>query len=159
MFIRNSMISETKDIMKVYKNAKAFMIESGNKDQWTSGYPSRKLIEEDINKGNSYVCIIDDEIVGAFTYFVGIEPSYNRINGKWTKDEAYGVLHRLGISKRGMNLGEECIRYCLKDCKYLRIDTHKANTPMRILLKKNGFNKCGVVYLNDGSERIAYDKD
>ena len=41
MFIRNSMISETRDIMKVYKNAKAFMIESGNKDQWTSGYTSR----------------------------------------------------------------------------------------------------------------------
>lgn len=159
MVIRNSIISETSDIMKVYVNAKAFMIETGNNDQWSGAYPSTKLIEDDINKGNSYVCIIDGEIVGAFTYFLGIEPSYKKIIGKWTKDEAYGVIHRMGISKRGMNLGKECIKYCLKDCKYLRIDTHKANTPMRKLLKNNGFNECGLVYLKDGSERIAYDKD
>lgn len=159
MLIRNSVISELEDIMKVYENAKAFMRESGNFEQWIKGYPYKSLIADDIEQGNSYVCVEKEEIIGVFTFVVGIEPDYNVIEGKWTKDKDYGVIHRIGIKKRGINLGEACIRYCLKKCDYIRIDTHRLNTPMQKLLKGMGFNECGVIHLKDGSERIGYDKE
>lgn len=38
------------------------------------------------------------------------------------------------------------------------IDTHKDNKITRHLIEKNGFAKCGIIYVADGSPRIAYEK-
>jgi RimJ/RimL family protein N-acetyltransferase len=40
----------------------------------------------------------------------------------------------------------------------IRIDTHRDNAIMQHLLEKNGFVKCGIIYVEDGSPRIAYQK-
>ena len=40
----------------------------------------------------------------------------------------------------------------------LRIDTHRDNAPMRGALEKLGFVPCGTVTVDDGTERIAYEK-
>ena len=29
---------------------------------------------------------------------------------------------------------------------------------MQNVIEKNGFNRCGIIYVKDGSERIAYEK-
>ena len=51
-----------------------------------------------------------------------------------------------------------CIGWCYDQCGSILIDTHRQNIPMQRTLKKNGFTRCGVIYLEDGSERIAYQK-
>lgn len=40
----------------------------------------------------------------------------------------------------------------------MRIDTHENNKVMQHLIKKNGFQECGIIYVEDGSPRIAYEK-
>ena len=40
----------------------------------------------------------------------------------------------------------------------IRIDTHEDNKPMRRFLEKCGFKFCGIIYLEDGSKRLAYEK-
>ncbi|HBN29292.1 MAG TPA: GNAT family N-acetyltransferase, partial [Clostridiaceae bacterium] len=40
----------------------------------------------------------------------------------------------------------------------IKIDTHRENKSMQRLLKKNGFEYCGIIYLKDKSERIAFEK-
>ena len=45
-----------------------------------------------------------------------------------------------------------------KKYKNLRIDTHEDNIPMRSFLLKHGFVECGIIYLENGEERIAYHK-
>ena len=40
----------------------------------------------------------------------------------------------------------------------IKIDTHKENFVMRGLLEKNGFEYCGIILLEDGAERVAYEK-
>ena len=40
----------------------------------------------------------------------------------------------------------------------IRIDTHAQNTTMQRQLEKNGFAECGIVYMADGAERIAFQK-
>ena len=40
----------------------------------------------------------------------------------------------------------------------LRADTHADNKIMQHLLEKNGFTKCGIIHVEDGTPRIAYQK-
>ena len=39
-----------------------------------------------------------------------------------------------------------------------QIDTHKDNIPMQRVLLRNGFVYCGIIHLENGDERIAYQK-
>lgn len=45
-----------------------------------------------------------------------------------------------------------------KEVRSIRVDTHRDNISMQKMLLKNGFKYCGIIYLKDGSERLAYDK-
>ena len=53
------------------------------------------------------VLIVDDKVAGYAASVVGIEPTYQKINGEWknTNDD-YATFHRLAISSkyRGMHL-------------------------------------------------------
>lgn len=40
----------------------------------------------------------------------------------------------------------------------IRIDTHKDNKPMLHLIRKNGFTRCGVIIVDDGTPREAFQK-
>ena len=40
----------------------------------------------------------------------------------------------------------------------LRIDTHEDNKTMQALLTKNGFSYCGIIHLENGDPRLAYQK-
>ena len=42
--------------------------------------------------------------------------------------------------------------------KSLRADTHADNKIMQHLLEKNGFTRCGIIHVADGTPRIAYQK-
>jgi hypothetical protein len=46
----------------------------------------------------------------------------------------------------------------LEDSGNIRIDTHRDNVPMLSLLDKSGFERCGIIYLKNGDERIAFQK-
>ena len=41
---------------------------------------------------------------------------------------------------------------------YIRIDTHEDNYVMQNALAKQGFRRCGIIYVEDGTTRIAYDR-
>jgi hypothetical protein len=40
----------------------------------------------------------------------------------------------------------------------IRIDTHKDNTIMQHILESHHYIKCGTIYADDGTPRIAYQK-
>ena len=46
--------------LELFDIARSVMRNTGNMEQWTNGYPSQEVIEDDIVAGNSYVCM-DDE--------------------------------------------------------------------------------------------------
>lgn len=47
----------------------------------------------------------------------------------------------------------------LAQCGNIRIDTHRNNIPMQKTLIKNGYRVCGTIYLENGDERIAFQKE
>ena len=50
------------------------------------------------------------------------------------------------------------ITWCLEHCESLRADTHADNKAMQHLLEKNGFTRCGIIRVEDGTPRIAYQR-
>ena len=159
MKIRPACPRELDGIMKIYADARAFMKENGNPEQWGDHYPPRELICEDIARGCCRVCECDGEIVGVFYYAEGEDPTYRVIEGgAWLNDLPYGVIHRIATDRQRRGVASFCFAWALDRCKNLKIDTHRDNLPMQRSLAKNGFTRCGIVHLADGDERIAYQK-
>lgn len=50
------------------------------------------------------------------------------------------------------------IRLGMEQSDNIRVDTHKDNLVMQHILKKRGFRRCGIIYVKDGTERIAYQR-
>lgn len=159
MEIRRSKPNEIDAILALYGQARTFMVASGNPNQWNENYPGKAIIQQDMANKNSYVCIDDGEIVGTFMFVVGTDPTYANIyEGKWLNEEPYGVVHRITSAIRKQGVATACLEWCYKKCGNIRIDTHRDNIPMQNLLKKLGYVPCGIIYLKNGAERIAYQK-
>lgn len=79
-------------------------------------------------------------------------------NGEWHSDrEPYGVIHRVASNGVTKGVTRAAFSYGLERSGYVRIDTHEDNKPMQGALKKFGFRECGVIHLERGAERIAFD--
>lgn len=147
------------EMMEIYTYARKFMKEHGNPNQWGADYPLRSHIEEDIEKGQSYLCLENGKIACVFVYFTGEDPSYAHIEGgEWLNDREYGVVHRIASAEGTRGAATFCLNWCFKQCRNLRIDTHELNFPMQNLLKKLGFVRCGTIYVRDHSPRSAFQK-
>lgn len=167
MLIRKSDNSDIKFLMPIFEEARRTIATLGI-DQWQNGYPSEDVILDDIEKAQSYLCEIDGKVCGTFAMLENGEPTYDKIyDGKWlTGDSAeYIAIHRVAISvsTRGSGLSGKIIGYATEFAKSLgrgslRIDTHRGNVVMRRMLEKNGFKYCGIIYLEGGDERVAYEK-
>ena len=164
MKIRKSEPQDIDRIMEIYDFARDFMAKHGNPNQWgPTNWPPKELIHNDIENGNSHVCINDnDEIIATFFFIYGkdIEPTYSKIeDGSWIDDAPYGVIHRLAGDGSQNGVGLFCISWAYNQCKHIRIDTHIDNTVMQNLVEKLGFVHCGTIYVEqDDYPRLAYEK-
>lgn len=157
--IRRAEASELDEIMAIYSHAQDFMIANGNTEQWKKSYPSRELIEEDISLKRLFVCLSGEKIECVFMYERGDDPTYAKIyDGEWQNNLSYGVMHRIASRGEVRGISGYCLSFCFEDCKNLRADTHRDNKVMQRVFEKNGFTRCGIIKLADGSERIAYQK-
>lgn len=164
MRIRKTIEQDVPDIMKLYEYARHFMAEHGNPNQWgPTSWPPEWLIQEDVNAGNSYVCLNDDgQVIGTFFFACGkdIEPTYRVItNGTWRDDSPFGVIHRLAGNGTEKGIGAFCLDWVYDQCGHLKIDTHGDNIVMQRLLAKLGFERRGIIYVEeDEYPRIVYEK-
>ena len=144
-------------IMRIYDHARALMAQTGNPTQWGDGYPRRSLLEADIAQGNCYICVDDGGVQGVFVLIFWDEPAYVGIqNGAWKNDAPYAAVHRLAGSGKTKGVAKACFDFCKGQIANLRADTHEDNRIMQHLLEVNGFERCGIIHVEDGSPRIAY---
>lgn len=157
MQIRKATPDDLSKIMKIYEVARELMIESGNPNQWGRSYPSQDLIKNDIDNEVCHVICFDEIPHGVFALFSDNEPTYQYIeNGKWLNDDEYVTLHRIASDGEVHGIFSCAINYCKEISDNIRIDTHEQNLIMQKLIERNGFQKCGRIYVADGSPRIAY---
>ena len=158
MEIRRTKMADLENVLSIYDYAKVQMKLNGNPTQWKDNYPAKEVIVDDIKKGNSYVVEQDGALCGVFTFIIGSDPTYQRIEGRWLNEESYGTIHRIASNGRVKGVFRNCLNYCESKISNLRIDTHVDNKIMLHLIEKSNFKKCGIIYVRDGSPRIAYQK-
>ncbi len=166
--IRKTDIGDIDYVMPIFDEARRTIATLGI-DQWQNGYPNVEVIKLDIEKGGSYVVEKNSVIGASFAVVSDGEPTYDKIYlGEWksgNENRSYLAIHRVAISVklRGQGIASAMIEFCADMAKRqgrnsLRIDTHRGNVVMRRMLEKNGFEFCGVIYLQSGEERVAYEK-
>jgi len=158
--IREARQTDMADIMKVMDAAKGIMRQSGNMCQWGEGYPSEAVIFSDIEKHGGYVIKDVGRIVGYFAFLPSPEPTYSKIyDGEWLDDvQSYHVVHRIASYPDAHGIFSCIMDFCFSKDSNIRIDTHKDNRIMQHNIEKHGFTYCGIIYLANGDERLAYQK-
>lgn len=159
--IRKSNVSDLPKLLELASQARIIMRKSGNFKQWDEDYPSYEIFSNDISNGNSY--IIEDEnniAIATFAFIHSPEPTYSIIEkGEWLDDKKdYYVLHRIASTPNCHGIFNMILDFAFNVTDNIRIDTHKDNKIMQHLITKNAFTYCGIIYLANGDERLAYQK-
>ena len=165
MVIRPATPFDLPALRPVFEAAKAIMRADGNLEQWSApGFPPEDLLLRDIDRGGGYVIEsvissgVEKSIVGYFALLPSPEPTYDVIDGAWLTDEPYGVIHRMASYPDVHGIFSTTIDYAASRYAHLRIDTHRDNRIMQHLIGKHGFTYCGIIWLQDGTERLAYER-
>lgn len=158
MVVRKAELADMDEIMRCFDCARKFMRAQGNTKQWINGYPSRELVMNDMENGNFYVCEVDGKIHGAFAMIFGDDPTYQVIeNGAWKNNRPYATIHRIGSDGECRGIFTAAFEYAKERIDDVRADTHEVNQNMQSVLERHGFQKCGIIYVEDGSPRVAYE--
>ena len=158
--IRQAVIGDMDRLMAIFERAREFMRSTGNANQWINGYPQRELMEKEIDANHCFVCVDEHEqVVATFCFIVGDDPTYAYIEeGQWPSHVPYAVIHRLASDGSRPGIAKVCIDWCSQQIDCLRADTHADNKVMQHLLEKQGFKRCGIIYVANGTPRIAYQR-
>ena len=157
--IRLAQEKDLKKIQGIYAHAREFMAEHGNPTQWGQTHPKEDVLRNDIEKKQLYLIEEQEKILGVFALIIGEDPTYQRIEqGGWRESSTYGTIHRVASAPEEHGIMDQVIAFSWDTIRHLRIDTHENNQVMQYLIQKNGFKKCGIIYTDDGSPRIAFEK-
>ena len=121
--------------------------------------------EDSIDK-TLYIEDNDKIIATIYISFEEDEDYKNIYEGKWISEGDYCVIHRIALDNtykgKGIfkNLIKQVEQMCInKNINTIKVDTHEDNLNMQNALKKNGFKYCGVVYVEGGEKRIAFERN
>ena len=142
---RGAVRADMARILDIYARAREFMAKNGNSTQWGDNYPSPELLEEDIDTNRLFVYMVNGQMQAVFAFVLGEDPTY-------------GTLHRLASAGESKGIGKAVVEWCLEHCESLRADTHADNKVMQHLLESEGFTRCGIIHVEDGTPRIAYQR-
>ena len=101
---------------------------------------------------------VEKSIVAYFALLPSPEPTYSHIDGAWLSDEPYGVIHRIASYPDVHGIFSTIIDFAASRYPHLRIDTHRDNRIMQHVIESAGFSYCGIIWLTDGTERLAYER-
>ena len=155
--VRNAENSDLPRIEEIYAYARAFMVKTGNPNQWGITNPPHEWLVDDIAKRLLYVITDGESIHGVFYFYIGADPTYGTIeDGAWKYDAPYGTIHRIASDGSGGIL-KTAVRFCAGLIDHIRIDTHHDNVVMQNAVAKLGFERSGIIRLANGDPRIAYE--
>lgn len=160
--IRHATPADIPTLLNLATEAKKTMRNSGNMKQWGTTYPSAEVFMKDIERKASYLVIDEDsgQAIATFAFVPGPDPTYARIyEGQWLDDETpYYVIHRIAALPTERGIMQTVLDYAFSQTNNIRIDTHRDNLIMRHLMQKHGFAYCGIIYLANGDERLAFQR-
>ena len=166
MNIRKAVLDDAKSVSEIFLLCREGMKKSGI-DQWQTGTPNEETFLNDLKNNVAYVGEDGGKVVAYTAMVLGKDSTYDVIeDGKWlTDNEKYCVLHRVAVhpNYRGKGAASLFMDFAEKTCrenevKSARIDTHEDNHVMQHTILKNGYEYCGIITIDDGTKRLAYEK-
>ena len=165
MELRRTTEQDIARVMEIIRAGQQYFRQA-NIYQWVNNYPNEDIIKEDISKDYSYVLVHEGKIVATAAVAFDGEPTYEKIyEGNWLTNEEYAVIHRIAVAEelKGQGVAGVLLKKVEELCqerqvRSIKIDTHEDNKSMQRLMEKNGFIYCGIIYLESGSKRIAFEK-
>lgn len=144
--------------MNVIDKAKARLARAGV-NQWQSGYPQGSDIEEDIHKGQAYVLIVNQEVIGYMAIV------YSKIENEQGRFMEIATLKRMALHdhsvKKGLsNLFQEFFEKQARARQFqtIRIDTLGENQAMMAFIKRHGYQYIGEIEVRVGEFRMNFEK-
>jgi GNAT superfamily N-acetyltransferase len=160
---RKAEISEIAPIWRILQQAVLRRKEEGS-NQWQDGYPNPEIVQKDIEKGEGFVLLSGETIIGYSAVLINNEPAYEKIEGNWLTNDDFVVLHRVAISEKYLGKGfAKMILGYIEDFARsnniysIKADTNFDNIAMLKIFENSGYSYCGEVYFR-GSARKAYEK-
>jgi GNAT superfamily N-acetyltransferase len=160
---RKAELSEIAQIWAILQQAIQRRKEDGS-TQWQDGYPNPEVVQKDIEKGEGFVLIAGENIIGYSAVLINDEPAYEKIEGNWLTNDDFVVIHRVAISEKylGKGFAKMIIKY-VEDFALgnhifsVKADTNFDNIAMMKIFEILGYTYCGEVHFR-GSPRKAYEK-
>lgn len=156
--IRKTLDTDIPAVMAIYDAARAFMRAHGNATQWPRGHAFCRAT------GCRYrrrwqLCVRSRWPRGGDVCLLpGPDECYDVIeDGQWRSDTPYAVLHRVASDGTVHGIAAAMFAFAKERADHLRIDTHQDNLPMQGAIAKAGFKRAGIVYVSDGTPRVAFD--
>lgn len=166
MIFRKTTHADIPAVLSIIQEAQQYL-KLQHINQWQNGYPNEDSFASDIQREYSYVMEDNGMILGTLALIFDKEPTYTHIyEGNWkTTDTCYATLHRVAVADqwKGSGIAGKMLAKVEQICQLhsissIRMDTHRENLSMQRMMQKNGFAYCGVIYLEDGAERLAFEK-
>ena len=148
--IRKASTDDFTIVSNLIEQGKAKMIKAGNLNQWSANYPAESTIRRDIAQGDCYLLYECGKPIATFVAKAGPD------KGDWLDDQPYYVIHRVASVEGVHGVMADIINYCSAFTSSIRIDTHADNRPMQASLIRLGFVYCGIIYVENGDSRLAF---
>lgn len=147
---------------EVFAAARRYMAANGNPSQWGDKSPDLALVKEDIKLGDSYVVTDGNgRIVATFALMKRPDPHYANIydGPGWVESPVpYMTLHRVATDGSVRGMMPMIFGWAATCCDHLRIDTHADNATMLRQIEHAGFSFRGIVTMDDGTPRRAFQR-
>lgn len=157
LHVRPALPADLPALMPLFDAARAFMRAAGNMVQWVGGYPSAELMADEITAGHCFAITTESgRVCATFCLIAGDDPTYAHIEGAWLHPGPYCTIHRLASDGSARGVFAATMAYARSLGLVVRADTHESNANMQRLLLEAGFEYCGIIYVADGTPRLAY---
>lgn len=162
LVVRRAVEGDLPRMTEVFEAARRYMAANGNPTQWGSSSPDIKLVVNDISRGDSYV--IEDEkgrIIATFALMTMPDHHYTFITdgpGWIYTTRPYMALHRVATDGSARGIMPLIFAWASSCCDHLRIDTHADNATMLRCIDRAGFSFRGIVTMDDGTPRRAFQR-
>lgn len=152
--IRKAKVDDKEELLAIFQSARKFMDKSGNPNQWPETYPGPNF-EKEIENKEIYVIENETEVIGVFR-LMSHDPCYDHIEGQWFNEKPYLAIHRVAKKEGAKGIMDTIVNFTKTLSPNIKIDTHRNNLVMQDRLKNLDFKYCGIIHIENGEERLAY---
>jgi ribosomal protein S18 acetylase RimI-like enzyme len=149
--IRRAKLQEIPDILRITKACAADMANCGIY-QWNEHYPSREIIEKDLERDELYVLAKPYGIIGLIVISEFMDPEYREV--RWlTANSNNRYIHRLAVHPefQGKGHARQLMLFAETMAKKagvvsIRLDTFSQNQKNQRFYLQRGYKKLGDIY-------------